>query len=88
MIDLRGAVRQSYLMSYDRTGCTVTATAAATCTLAIHLGVVPEACEVDDILRGSILGEDHPLMRLLDVPEYGSQIDDGNVPPDHPLLGM
>ncbi len=74
-------------MSYDRTGCTVTATAAATCTFAIHLGVMPEACEIDDILRGALLGDDHLLMRLLDMPEYRGPVDDGEVSPDRPLPG-
>jgi hypothetical protein len=86
MTDVRAEVRRSYIQTYERSGCRETALAEATFIFAILTGGVPLVGTLDELLRGAILGDDHPLMRLLDVPEYGEQVDDGDILPDHPLL--
>lgn len=66
--EVRGIVRSAYQQAYARTEDSAAALAAAAVCFTQHMGHAPERDVIEALLRGVMLGDDHPLMQLLNQP--------------------
>lgn len=67
-MDIRAEIQTVYRAAFAESGDRTVAYMTACDRFADLAGYVPPAATLDRLLQGVVLGRDHPLMRLLQVP--------------------
>lgn len=73
---MREEVRRAYRLAFEEAGDTAMALLAAAVRFNETVGRGPTRAELEAMLRGVMLGDDHPLMQLLQAPAPARRRDD------------